>query len=122
MKINIFTQGVELNPKERSDVEGKLAKLDKFAAEEPATLDAHFIDESGQGRKNGCDQTVHLNFLAGKERIFIEETRNHHLKAFAFAYKRLKRTLEKNHRKNVDRFRRIRGSVERIFSLIRRKR
>jgi ribosome-associated translation inhibitor RaiA len=48
------------------------------------------------------DQTVHLSAVFGKEKVFVEETDDRLMRAFAFALKSFERKLSRLHRRKVD--------------------
>lgn len=103
MKINLYTQNLELTDVERAEIEEKIGRLAKFVArEEPVIVDVHLIDEAGGTTKNGPDQIAHINLLLGKEQIFIEEKAENHIKAFELAYHRLKRRVEDHHERETE--------------------
>jgi len=102
MKIQLHFDGITLTDTERDEVTEKLEALERFISGSSTILDAYFIDEAGKKAKNGADQAVHFGLILGKEKIFIAEVSNNHMKAFTLAYHRLKQAVEKFHERESD--------------------
>ncbi len=122
MKISIRTKGIDLSAKDRTQVEKRISRLKKYFDDEAATVDVYFIQESGEGGNKKADIGVHLNAVMGKEKFFIEEVDDQPMRAFAFAYHRFKRIIERYHRRKVDEATKPAGKLDSLFRMVRRSR
>ena len=100
MKINIHVDGVIITSKQKTLMERKLQKMKRYVSDEPMAIDLILKDESS-AEKGGVDQKVEISATFGKEKIFITETDDRMLRAFAFASKRFERQLSRFHEKRV---------------------
>ena len=121
MKIEFHTKGVILTSKQKSGMQKKLLKTKKFIPDEPITVDVILQDESSP-EKGGIDQAVQISATFGKEKIFIEETDDRLMRAFAFALKRFERKLQHFHKKRIDENKKPGGlRFEKVLGIIKRK-
>jgi ribosomal subunit interface protein len=121
MKIEFHTKGVILTSKQKKAMEKKLLKTKKYIPDEPLMVDVILKDESS-AEKGGIDQKVEINATFGKEKIFIEETDDRIMRAFAFALGRFDRKLQHFHKKKVDRNKKPGGlRFEKVLGIIKRK-
>ena len=120
MKIEFHIKEIVITSRQKAVIEKKLAKLKRYFKDEPSTIDVHLIDQTG-GEKGGVDQTVHLNVVFGKEQIFIEESDDRLMRAFAYAYKKLERQLQEYHRAEVDKREGKAGPLKKVFGIFRRR-
>ena len=121
MKINVQTKGVIITSRQKSTIEKKIAKMKRyFIHDEPAIVDVVLIDETGP-EKGGEDQTVQISATFGKEKIFIEETDNRIMRAFAFSLDRLNRNLRRFHERRIDGHQEVgEARFEKVFGFLRR--
>jgi len=113
MKINIQTDGVIITSKQKSMMEKKLLKMKRYLKEEPMNIDLILRDDTGP-EKGGVDQKVHINATWGKEQIFIEETDDRLMRAFAYAIKRFERQLNRYHKKMIEESQKGGGRFEKL--------
>lgn len=118
MKINFHTKGVIVTAKQKSHIEKKLQRLNRYVkGVRPVVCNISLVDESGIER-NGIDQKVKINFLLPKENIFIEEVDDRILRAFSFAHKALERRLRRYSKKKTDLERRDRSRIKNIMGSV----
>ncbi len=121
MKLEVHTDGVILTAKQRALMEKKLLKLKKYIPDEPLIVDLLLKDESSS-EKGGVDQKVEINAVFGKERIFIAETDDRLMRAFAFAHKRFERQLSRFHDKRISKTQHGGGGrIEKLWGIVKRK-
>lgn len=113
MKINFQANGVVVSSEDKSLIEAKLLKMKKYLHDEPIVIDVMLKDETSS-EKGGIDQSIHLNVTFGKEKIFIKETDNNLMRAFAFAHKRLGRELTEFNKKRIDKSHRGGGRLDKV--------
>lgn len=101
MKIEFHTKDVILTSKQKKLMEKKLLKTKKYIPDEPMMVDVILRDESSP-EKGGFDQKIEINATFGKEKLFIEETDERLMRAFAFALQRFERKLQHFHKKRID--------------------
>ena len=120
MKINMHVDGVIITAKQKTLMERKLLKLKKYIPDEPVVLDLLLRDESSS-EKGGIDQKVEINVTFGKEKIFISETDDRMMRAFAFALKRFERQLSRFHEKRISKTQHGGGGrFEKLWGIIRK--
>lgn len=100
MKVNIHVDGVIITSKQKTLMERKLLKMKRYIADEPLAIDLVLKDESS-AEKGGIDQKVEIIATFGKEKVFVTETDDRMMRAFAFAIKRFERQLSRFHEKKV---------------------
>ena len=72
--------------------------------------------------KVASDQKVQLNVTFGKEKVFVEESDNRLMRAFAYAAKRLEKNLRSWHKKQIEGDQAIGGGrFEKVFGIILRR-
>lgn len=121
MKIEFHTKGVILTSKQKSGMQKKLLKAKKYIPDEPVTVDVVLKDESS-AEKGGIDQKIEISATFGKEKIFIEETDDRMMRAFAFALQRFERKLQHFHAKRIDKNKKPGGlRFEKVLRIIKRK-
>jgi len=100
MKVNIHVDGVIITSKQKTLMEKKLLKMKRYVADQPLVVDLLLKDESS-AEKGGIDQKVDISATFGKEKVFVTETDDRMMRAFAFAIKRFERQLSRFHEKKV---------------------
>lgn len=102
MNIEFHIKNIIITSKQKALLEKKIAKVKKYLAhEEPVTIDVYLMDETSS-EKGGVDQTVHLSAVMGKEKVYVEETDDRLMRAFAYAFKSFERKLSRLHRRKID--------------------
>jgi len=103
MEIEFHIKNIVITSKQKALIEKKIAKVKKYLAkEEPITVDVYLMDETSP-EKGGVDQTVHISAVIGKEKVYVEETDDRLMRAFAYAYDSFERKLSRLHHKKIDR-------------------
>jgi len=103
MKVEFHIKDIVITSKQKALIEKKVLKLKKYSKNNNSMLvDVYLRDETGSN-KNGVDQTVELSTIFNNEKIFIRETDDRLMRAFAFAFKSFERNLRRIHKKNIDR-------------------
>lgn len=120
MKVKIHVDGVILTSKQNKLMEKKLMKMKRYIPDETLSIDLFLRDESSAER-GGIDQKVEINAVFGKEKIFITETDDRMMRAFAFAMKRFERQLSRFHEKRISKNQRSGGArLEKLWGIIRK--
>lgn len=118
MKINFHTKGIIITAKQKSQMERKLQKLNRYVKDvRPVVCDITLADESGP-EKSGIDQCVKINFLLPKEKFHVEEVDDRIVRAFGFAYSALERRLRRYSKKRTDLERRDRSRIKDIIGSV----
>lgn len=118
MKVNLQTKGVVITSKQKSGIEKKLLRLKRYTKEwSPVTCDVKFIDETGP-EKGGVDQTVQINMILPKEKIFIKETDDRIMRAFSYAYHILERKLRRYNQKFTSDRRREGSRLKSVINVV----
>ena len=120
MKVKIHIDGVIITSKQNKLMEKKLMKMKRYLPDETLNIDLFLKDESSAER-GGIDQKVEISATFGKEKIFISETDDRMMRAFAFAMKRFERQLVRFHDKRVSKSQSSGGArFEKLWGIIRK--
>lgn len=122
MKVNFQMKGIIITARQKSIMEKKLSKMKRYLIhDEPAIINITLVDDTGS-EKGGTDQKIQINVTFGKEKIFIEESDNRLMRAFAYAIDRLDRNLRGWHKKQIEKDQAIGGGrFEKVFGIILRR-
>ena len=120
MKVKIHVDGVIITSKQNKLMEKKLMKMKRYLPDETLNIDLFLKDESS-AEKGGIDQKVEISATFGKEKIFISETDDRMMRAFAFAMKRFERQLTRFHDKRISKSQSSGGArFEKLWGIIRK--
>jgi len=101
MKIEFHIKDVVITAKQKALFEKKLLRTKKYCKDEPVTIDVYLKDESS-AEKGGVDQTVEISTVVSGEKIFVTETDDRLLRAFARAQKAFERQINKLHKQRIE--------------------
>ena len=120
MKVKIHIDGVIITSKQNKLMEKKLMKMKRYLPDDTLNIDLFLKDESS-AEKGGIDQKVEISATFGKEKIFISETDDRMMRAFAFAMKRFERQLVRIHDKRISKSQSSGGArFEKLWGIIRK--
>ena len=118
MKVNIHVDGVIITSKQKTFLEKKLYRLKRYISDERMVVDLVLKDESS-AEKGGIDQKVEISAVLGKEKVFVSETDDRMMRAFAFAIKRFERQLSRFHEKRISKSQKVGGGrFEKLWGVI----
>lgn len=118
MKVAIQTKGVVITSKQKSQIEKKLRRLERYVKEwSPVNCDVKMMDQTGDN-KGGVDQAIHIKISLPKETIFIEEVDDRMMRAFGFAYKILERRLKRYSQKYTNDQRRKGSKFKSVVNVV----
>lgn len=121
MKIEVHADGVIITSKQKAGMEKKLKKMKKYIPDEPLTIDLTLRDETSS-EKGGIDQKVEINATFGKEKIFVSETDDRLMRAYALALNRFERQLSRLHRRRISKTQHGGGGrFEKLWGVIKRR-
>jgi len=101
MKIEFHIKNVVITAKQKALFEKKLLRAKKYCKDEPITIDVYLRDESSP-EKGGVDQTVELSTVIAGEKVFVSETDDRLLRAFARAHKAFDRQMNDIHKEKIE--------------------
>jgi len=120
MKVKIHIDGVIITSKQNKLMEKKLMKMKRYLPDDTLNIDLFLKDESS-AEKGGIDQKVEISATFGKEKIFISETDDRMMRAFAFAMKRFERQLVRIHDKRISKSQSSGGArFEKLWGIIKK--
>ncbi len=123
MDISISTRGVIVTARQKSYIEKRILKFNKYLKHlSPVKAAVQLIDDSGPN-KTGVTQTVKIDLDAPGYELHIEEKKNNLMKAFANAVSAAERQVRDQHKQKIEKRRRgvSFDSVVNIFGKFRRK-
>jgi len=123
MDVNISTRGVIVTARQKSYIEKKILKFNKYLKHlSPVKAAVQLIDDSGPN-KTSVTQTVKIDIDAPGYELHVEEKKNNLMKAFAHAVKAAERQVRDQHKQKTEKRRRgvSFDRVVNIFGKFRRK-
>ena len=123
MDISISTRGVIVTARQKSYIEKRILKFNKYLKHlSPVKAAVQLIDDSGPN-KTGVTQTVKIDLDAPGYELHVEEKKNNLMKAFANAISAAERQVRDQHKQKIEKRRRgvSFDSVVNIFGKFRRK-
>ena len=123
MDISISTRGVIVTARQKSYIEKRILKFNKYLKHlSPVKAAFQLIDDSGPN-KTGVTQTVKIDLDAPGYELHVEEKKNNLMKAFANAVSAAERQVRDQHKQKIEKRRRgvSFDSVVNIFGKFRRK-
>lgn len=123
MDVSISTRGVIVTARQKSYIEKRILKFNKYLKHlSPVKAAVQLIDDSGPN-KTGVTQTVKIDLDAPGYELHVEEKKNNLMKAFANAVSAAERQVRDQHKKKIEKRRRgvSFDSVVNIFGKFRRK-
>jgi ribosomal subunit interface protein len=123
MDISISTKGVIVTARQKSYIEKRISKFNKYLKHlNPVKVAVQLIDDSGPN-KSGVTQTVKIDLDAPGYELHIEEKKNNLMKAFANVVKAAERKIRDQHKQKIEKRRRGVGfdKVASIIGKFRRK-
>ncbi|HPL01683.1 MAG: ribosome-associated translation inhibitor RaiA [Patescibacteria group bacterium] len=123
MDISISTRGVIVTARQKSYIEKRILKFNKYLKHlSPVKAAVQLIDDSGPN-KTGVTQTVKIDLDAPGYELHVEEKKNNLMKAFANAVSAAERQVRDQHKQKIEKRRRgvSFDSVVNIFGKFRRK-
>ena len=117
MQINVVTKDVIITARQKSDIEKKISRLNKYLKHEnPVTVEVHLIDDSGPN-KNGVTQTVKIDVASEHYNIHVEEKKSNIMKSFANALRSVDRQLRDQHKQEIEKTRTRTNRFEKVFGI-----
>jgi len=123
MDISISTRGVIVTARQKSYIEKRILKFNKYLKHlSPVKAAVQLIDDSGPN-KTGVTQTVKIDLDAPGYELHVEEKKNNLMKDFANAVSAAERQVRDQHKQKIEKRRRgvSFDSVVNIFGKFRRK-
>jgi len=123
MDVSISTRGVIVTARQKSYIEKRILKFNKYLKHlSPVKAAVQLIDDSGPN-KTGVTQTVKIDLDAPGYELHVEEKKNNLMKAFANAVSAAERQVRDQHKQKIEKRRRgvSFDSVVNIFGKFRRK-
>lgn len=123
MDVSISTRGVIVTARQKSYIEKRILKFNKYLKHlSPVKAAVQLIDDSGPN-KTGVTQTVKIDLDAPGYELHVEEKKNNLMKAFASAVSAAERQVRDQHKQKIEKRRRgvSFDSVVNIFGKFRRK-
>ena len=123
MDISISTRGVIVTARQKSYIEKRILKFNKYLKHlSPVKAAVQLIDDSGPN-KTGVTQTVKIDLDAPGYELHVEEKKNNLMKAFAKAVNATERQVRDQHKQKIEKRRRgvSFDKVVNIFGKFRRK-
>ena len=123
MDVSISTRGVIVTARQKSYIEKRILKFNKYLKHlSPVKAAVQLIDDSGPN-KTGVTQTVKIDLDAPGYELHVEEKKNNLMKAFANAVSAAERQVRDQHKQKIEKRRRGVSfySVVNIFGKFRRK-
>ena len=123
MDISISTRGVIVTARQKSYIEKRILKFNKYLKHlSPVKAAVQLIDDSGPN-KTGVTQTVKIDLDAPGYELHVEEKKSNLMKAFANAVSAAERQVRDQHKQKIEKRRRgvSFDSVVNIFGKFRRK-
>lgn len=122
MDISISTRGVIVTARQKSYIEKRILKFNKYLKHlSPVKAAVQLIDDSGPN-KTGVTQTVKIDLDAPGYELHVEEKKNNLMKAFANAVSAAERQVRDQHKQKIEKRRGVSfDSVVNIFGKFRRK-
>jgi len=117
VQINVVTKDVIITARQKSDIEKKISRLNKYLKHEnPVTVEVHLIDDSGPN-KNGVTQSVKIDVVSEHYNVHVEEKKNNIMKAFANALHSVDRQVRDKHKKEIEKTRTGTNRFEKIYGI-----
>jgi len=122
MDISISTRGVIVTARQKSYIEKRIQKFNKYLKHlSPVRVAVKLIDDSGPN-KTGVTQTVKIDLDAPGYELHVEEKKNNLMKAFANAVNATERQVRDQHKQKIEKRRGMSfDNVINIFGKFRRK-
>ena len=123
MDISISTRGVIVTARQKSYIEKRILKFNKYLKHlSPVKAAVQLIDDSGPN-KTGVTQTVKIDLDAPGYELHVAEKKNNLMKAFDNAVSAAERQVRDQHKQQIEKRRRgvSFDSVVNIFGKFRRK-
>lgn len=121
MDVSISTRGVIVTARQKSYIEKKFNKIDKYLKHRsPVKAAVQLIDDSGPN-KSGVTQTVKIDLDAPGYELHVEEKKNNLMKAFANAISSVERQVRDQHKKEIEKSRKG-GRFDKVFGIFDRMR
>lgn len=118
MQINVVTKDVIITARQKSFIEKKINRLNKYLKHEnPVSIEVHLIDDSGPN-KSGVTQTVKIDVVSEHYNIHVEEKKNNTMKAFANALRSVDRQIRDKHKQEVQKAHKGGGRFDKVFGIL----
>lgn len=117
MQINVTTRDVIITARQKSEIEKRVSRLNKYLKnEDPAVVTVALIDDSGPN-KTGVTQTVKIDLICPSISVHVEEKKNNLMKAFVRAFSSVDRQVRDHHKKTVQKTQRG-GRFDKVFGIL----
>jgi len=117
MQINVSTRDVIITARQKSYIEKKVSRLNKYLKHEnPVTVNVQLIDDSGPN-KSGVTQTVKIDVTSPNIALHVEEKKNNVMRAFARAMSSTERQVRDQHKQEIQKSRKG-GRFDKVFGIL----
>jgi len=117
MQTSVLTRGVIITARQKSYIEKKVSRLNKYLKHEnPVTVNVQLIDDSGPN-KSGVTQTVKIDVTSPNIALHVEEKKNNIMKAFARAMLSTERQVRDQHKQEIQKSRKG-GRLDKVFGIL----
>ena len=117
MQINVSTRDVIFTARQKSYIEKKVSRLNKYLKHEnPVTVNVQLIDDSGPN-KSGVTQTVKIDVTSPHYSLHVEEKKNNVMRAFARAMLSTERQVRDQHKQEIQKSRKG-GRLDKVFGIL----
>ncbi|TSC94953.1 MAG: hypothetical protein Athens101428_78 [Candidatus Berkelbacteria bacterium Athens1014_28] len=117
MQINVTTRDVIITARQKSEIEKRVSRLNKYLKnEDPVVVSVALIDDSGPN-KTGVTQTVKIDVSCPNLSVHVEEKKNNLMKAFVRAFSSVDRQIRDRHQKEIKKSRRG-GRFDKVFGIL----
>ena len=117
MQTSVLTRGVIITARQKSYIEKKVSRLNKYLKHEnPVTVNVQLIDDSGPN-KSGVTQTVKIDVTSPHYSLHVEEKKNNVMRAFARAMLSTERQVRDQHKQEIQKSRKGGGRLEKVWGL-----
>ena len=117
MQTSVLTRGVIITARQKSYIEKKVSRLNKYLKnEKPITVTVQLIDDSGPN-KSGVTQTVKIDVTSPHYSLHVEEKKNNVMRAFARAMSSTERQVRDQHTQEIQKSRKG-GRFDKVFGIL----
>jgi len=117
VQINVVTKDVIITARQKSDIEKKINRLNKYLKHEsPVKVEVQLIDDSGPN-KSGVTQTVKIDVASEHYNVHVEEKKNNIMKAFTNAVRSVDRQVRDKHKREIQKTRTGTNRFDKVFGI-----